>query len=240
MCGRFTYAMTNWPKVWKDFLNLDSPPVLERVWNVAPTRKVPVVRLNQQTGDREFVQLVWGLVPSWAKEMSVGSQMINARGETVATKPAFRAAFRQRRCLMLSTGFYEWQHAGEKRAQPWFIRVKHLDVFAFAAIWESWTPKGQPDARIETCAIITIEANETMKRVHHRMPVILDPEDWARWLDPTNQDPERLQHFLKPCPPEWLTMHQAPLAVNNARNNSPDLIEPKPALPLFGGPLDAA
>lgn len=227
MCGRYTYAMTNWPKVWKDFLGGAVPQPAERTWNVAPTRKVPVVRMHPATGEREFTQLVWGLVPSWAKDFSVGSAMINARGETVAEKPAYRSAFRKRRCLMLTTGFYEWEAAGTRQSRPWFIRHTGQEVFAFAAIWESWEDKAHPAIGvIETCAIITIHANTTMARIHDRMPVILDPADYAAWLDPARQDPADLLSFVKPCPPEWLAIHPVSRKVNNARNNGPELIAP--------------
>lgn len=240
MCGRYTYAMTNWPKVWRDFLGGEVPMPSERTWNIAPTQKVPVVRLHPDTGVREVRSMVWGLVPSWAKDMSIGSKLINARGETVAEKPSFRAAFKARRCLMLSTGFYEWQFAGEKRAQPWFIRVKRMEVFAIAGIWETWTSKEHPEAGpIETCALITIHANEAMTHVHHRMPVILPPEDWAAWLDPSRQDPADLQSFIKPCPAEWITVHPVSKAVNSPRHNTEALVAPvavEPSgetLPLF-------
>lgn len=236
MCGRYTYAMTNWPKVWKDFLGGAVPQPAERTWNVAPTQKVPVVRIRADTGAKELVHLVWGLVPSWAKDMTIGSSLINARGETVAEKPSFRAAFRKRRCLMLSTGFYEWQNPGTKKKQPWFIRVKDIEVFAFAALWESWTnPVHKEVGTIETCAIITVEANAAMAHIHHRMPVILPPEDWAAWLDPAQQDPAVLKTFVRACPPDWIETRPVSSAVNNARNNGPELLEPQPELPLFGG-----
>lgn len=224
--------MTNWPKVWADFLGpaAEAMPPLERTWNVAPTRKVPVVRVHQETGAREVTLMTWGLVPSWATDPSIGSRMINARGETVAEKPAFRAAFKRRRCLMLTSGFYEWQNAGEKNSRPWFIRLKHLEVFAFAALWETWRDQARPDAPgLETCAIVTIEANAAMQGVHHRMPVILDPRDWACWLDPARQDPAELLPLLKPCPPEWLELHPVSRGVNNPRNDREALTAPAPS-----------
>ncbi len=239
MCGRYTYAMTNWPKIWRDFLGGAVPHPAERTWNVAPTQRVDVVRVHPETGAREACRMVWGLVPPWAEDMSIGSRMINARAETVAEKPAFRAAFRKRRCLMLSTGFYEWQDPGTKKAQPWFIRVKDTEVFAFAAIWERWTsPAQRAIGTIETCAIITTAANEVMAPIHHRMPVILPPEEWAAWLDPARQDAAELKAHLRACPPEWLETRRVSKAVNNARNNSPALTEPEKPLPLFGGEPD--
>ncbi|MEK7475267.1 MAG: SOS response-associated peptidase [Candidatus Coatesbacteria bacterium] len=240
MCGRYTFnplqGMT--PDQLRLFGGHESKSVggdgmklfagLERTWNVAPTRKVPVVRVHPTTGTRELVPMLWGLVPSWAKDLTIGSKLINARGETVAEKPAFRAAFRKRRCLMLTTGFYEWQNAGTKASRPWFIRVKDQEVFAFAGIWESWENKARPELDvIETCAIITIEANETMQQVHHRMPVILSPDDYEAWLDPARHDPTELLAFVKPCPAEWLTLHPVSTKVNNPRNDGADLIEPE-------------
>ncbi len=232
MCGRYTYALTDWPKVWRDFLGAEAGLPLEKTWNVAPTRKVPVVRLHPETGARELRQMVWGLVPAWAKDMSIGSKLINARGETVAEKPSFRPAFKKRRCLMLSTGWYEWQDAGTKENRPWFIRVKGVEVIAFAALWETWTSKEHPEAgAVETCAIITIEANEAMAKVHHRMPVILPPEDWAAWLDPARQEPADLMAFIKACPASWIEAHPVSRKVNNARTDGPDLILPDDAPP---------
>src|SRR5688572_3072736 len=208
MCGRYTYAMTKWPKVWADLLGDVAGLPLERSWNLAPTRKVPVVVAEPGTKRPLLKEMVWGLVPSWAKDMTIGSRLINARGETVAEKPAYRAAFRQRRCLMLTTGFYEWQHAGTKDARPWFIRHKDAEVFAFAAIWETWTNQAVPEiGTVETCAIVTIHANAAIAPVHHRMPVILDPDDYAKWLDPARRDPEDVKPLIRPCPPDWISLH---------------------------------
>ena len=239
MCGRYTFnplqGLT--PAQIRLFAGHETKGVagngllqlagLERTWNVAPTRKVPVVRIHPVTGVRELTSMVWGLVPSWARDRTIGSKLINARGETVAVKPAFRAAFRKRRCLMLTTGFYEWQNAGTKESRPWFIRVRDQEVFAFAGLWESWRDKTRPESEmVETCAIITIHANDAMRQIHERMPVILPPEAYERWLDPTRQDPEELQALVQPCPAEWLTVHPVSKKVNDPHHDGPDLIAP--------------
>jgi putative SOS response-associated peptidase YedK len=228
-----TYMTPAQWKLWAGPESRSAPPdwfMRERTWNVAPTRLVPVVRVHPETGKREVTRMVWGLIPSWAKEPSIGSKLINARGESVAEKPAFRSAFRRRRCLMLSTGFYEWQNAGTPASRPWFIRLKDAEVFAFAGLWERWENKAaSPPVVVETCAIITIGANEAMKPVHHRMPVILDPGDYEGWLDPSRQDPAAILPFVKACPAEWLILHPVSKRVNNPHNDGPELVQAEAA-----------
>ena len=166
----------------------------------------------------------WGLVPSWAKDVGIGSRMINARAEGIAAKPAFRAAFRQRRCLVPADGFYEWQKvAGGK--QPMLIRLRSGDPFAFAGLWERW--RG-PDGEVETGTIITTAPNAVTAPIHDRMPVILDPADYDRWLDPSQPDAAAL---LRPCPDDWLTAIPVSTRVNSPKNDAADLIEsfPNPA-----------
>jgi putative SOS response-associated peptidase YedK len=203
---------------------------MERPWNIAPTQRVPVIRVNPATGKREIVRLGWGLIPAWAKEGRRLPRPVNAKAETIAKLPMFREPFRKRRCLMPATGFYEWRDAGTKHAQPWFIRLAHTEVFAFAAIWDAWTPKSKPDAPpVETCALVTTTANAAMRVIHDRMPVILPPDRYDAWLDPREEDPAKLAALLLPCPDEWLTLHPVSRRVNNARSNSPDLTDPVPA-----------
>ncbi len=197
MCGRFSQTRT-----WAELLDLYgvveslSPSNFPARYNIAPTQNVPVVRRQPKSGERELVTLRWGLVPSWAKEIGIGAKMINARAETVTDKPAFRDAFRTRRCLIVADGFYEWQaqpqgpkHAGPKHAgpkhpgpkQPWFITTADGRPFAFAGLWEEWW---SPESNlIETCTIITTEASPALRPVHQRMPVILTPERFDAWLD---------------------------------------------------------
>ncbi len=194
-------------------------------YNIAPTQETPVVRLDQ-AGGRALAMLRWGLVPSWAKDATIGAKLINARADTVATKPSFRAAFRQRRCLVPADGFYEWQAGlpGKPRPgkpkQPYLIARADKATFAFAGLWEHWRDGGQV---LETFTIITTDANKTLMPIHHRMPVILDPGNYAAWLDPKNKDAEAL---LKPAPDDALTAIPISTRVNAVRNDDPSLIAP--------------
>jgi len=165
--------------------------------------------------------LRWGLVPSWAKDPSIGVRMINARAETIAEKPSFRSAFKHRRCLIPTDGYYEWAKAGKKK-QPYFIRMKDRQPFAMAGLWESWkSPEGET---IETFTIITCEANSMMKPFHHRMPVILDEELWGEWLDPENNDVDRLKGYLVPYDSSKMEAFPVSPLVNNPRNDSPQCV----------------
>jgi putative SOS response-associated peptidase YedK len=185
MCGRFTLA-TNLGAIAKRFgvarfLDGGAPR-----YNIAPTQ--PVIVVNDD-GTRRLTQMQWGLIPSWAKDPAIGNRMINARAETVATKPAFRVALRKRRCLIPADGFYEWQPVG-RRKQPVYITLKTREPFSFAGLWETWTaPDGQ---EVKSCTIITTDANALLKPIHDRMPVILTREAEGVWLNPAIQDPERL------------------------------------------------
>ena len=177
MCGRFSlggtvrvgqlFELPNWP---------ETPPR----YNIAPGQDVPAVIRNRETAARESRTFRWGLVPFWAKDPTIGNRLINARAETVAAKPAFRRPLRERRCLILADGFYEWEQRG-RRKQPWYIRMRDSRPFAFAGLWDRWQPaSGEP---IETCAIVTTEPNEVVGRVHGRMPAILSPAAYGLWLD---------------------------------------------------------
>ncbi|CAG0969884.1 partial SOS response-associated protein YedK, partial [Gammaproteobacteria bacterium] len=152
---------------------------------------------------------------------------INARAESVADKPAFRSAFRRRRCLVMTDGFYEWTHATNPKV-PYFIALKVRSPFAFAGLWERWEKDG---LALETCTIIVTEANDSMKPIHDRMPIILSPEDYGQWLDAGIHDPAQIQPLLKPCPSEWLQAYPVSTAVNNIRNDSEQLIRPVPQPP---------
>jgi len=171
-------------------------------------------------GSRELVSLHWGLIPHWAKEPKIGYSTINARAETIAEKPTFRDAFRFRRCLIAVDGYYEWRKR-EGTKQPYFISVKHGEPFAFAGVWEHWAREGQS---IDSCAIIVTEANELTKPIHDRMPVILAPEAYDLWMDPDLTDAERFKAFLKPYPSERMLAYRVSTAVNNPKNDQPDLI----------------
>ena len=166
----------------------------------------------------------WGLVPSWAKDLSIGSRMINARAETVAEKPAFRQAFRERRCLIMADGFYEWRTTGRSK-QPYHITHRDKAPFGFAGLWDRWQPPGggQP---IESCTIITTAANELVAEYHDRMPVILDLADYDLWLDPTVHEPQRLLPLLKPYPASKMVAYPVSSIVNSPTNESPDCVKP--------------
>lgn len=169
--------------------------------------------------------LRWGLIPSWAKDPRIGNQCINAKAETVAEKPSFRSAFKKRRCLVIATGFYEWQVQAHAK-QPMWIGLKSRRPFAFAGLWEQWQP---PDgAVIESCTIITTTPNDLMAPIHNRMPVILAPPSYDQWLDPAFQHIEPLNALLRPYPSEELTVCPVSTLVNNPRQDTPECLEPLP------------
>lgn len=226
MCGRFTRANDYFSdkarqQKFLEQLGLTEAPVLPQRFNIAPSQEIPAVRATDDDR-RELVMLHWGLVPSWAKDLAIGNRMVNARADTIAEKPAFRAAFRRRRCLIPADGFYEWQPQGRTK-QPYLIRFKDQRLFCFAGLWEHW-PKVEPP--VESCTIITTDANEMMASLHDRMPVILSPADYALWLDPAVQEPERLLPFLRPYAGDDLEAVPVSTLVNNPRHESPQCIEP--------------
>jgi len=191
-------------------------------YNVAPTRDVPTIRIRE--GDRKLDYLRWGLVPRWAKDLRIGSKMINARGETVATKNAFRSAFKKRRCIVAADGFYEWKRLDPKTKQPMYIHRTDGDPLAFAGLFERWTD-AENRREIHTCTIVTTTPNTVMEQIHDRMPVLLAPSRWEEWLDPENDDTEALQRLLVPAPDELLSTYEVSDLVNNVRNNEPKLLD---------------
>ena len=191
-------------------------------YNVAPQSLQPVVRLSRETGERELMVMRWGLVPYWSKDGKASFSTINAKSETVATSPAFREAWRNRRCLIPADWFYEWQKLDEKAKQPYAIAMKDDSMFAFAGLWESWKDKAT-GRKLRTYTILTTDPNELMEPIHNRMPVILAPEDYERWMAPT--DPGHLPiDLLKPFPAEEMKAWKVGRAVGNTRNNDPSLI----------------
>ncbi len=219
MCGRFTLAASG--EQLALHFNLDEAPVVEARYNIAPTQ--PVVIIRQEDGRRIAELARWGLIPSRSKDASAGARMINARAETVAEKPAFRAALRQRRCLIPADGFYEWQaRAGGK--QPYYALLTTGEPFAMAGLWERWqAPDG---AWIQSCTIITTTANALIQPLHERMPVILAPEHYNLWLDPGLRDAGPLQALLIPYPAERMRVYPVGKAVNSVRNEGAALIAP--------------
>lgn len=192
-------------------------------YNVAPTQDVPVVRAVGG-GGRELATPRWGLVPPWAKEASFGAKLINARAETVDRLPSFRAAFRRRRCLVAADGFYEWRKTEKGPKQPYLIELADGQPFAFAGLWERWekSPDGRP---LETCTIITTEANPLLRPIHDRMPAILAPASQDAWLDWEGFDVERAKALLNPYPAEAMAAHPVSPRVNDVKNDDPACIE---------------
>jgi putative SOS response-associated peptidase YedK len=220
MCGRFTLRTPN--AVLLETFQLDSAPELSPRYNIAPTQSVPVVRADEHR-QRELVGMRWGLVPSWAKDPSIGNRMINARSETVSEKPSFRAAWKRRRCLIVADGFYEWQKVGSGK-QPYFIHRRDDRPFAFAGLWEHWL---QAEVSLETCTILTTAASKLLQTIHDRSPVILPPEEYDGWLDPESPDLERLAELLVPsCNEPDFVVEPVSTRVNNSRYDRPDCIEP--------------
>jgi len=223
MCGRYTLQASPEELARQFSVEVEDPSLFKPRYNIAPSQNVAVVRLKPDTSQRELVRLRWGLIPSWSKDPKIAYSTINAKAETVAEKPAFRSAFRKRRCLIPADGFYEWQKQGRQK-QPIYICLRDRRPFAFAGLWEHWEPKyGEP---IESCTIITTEPNELMKPVHNRMPVILAPEKYDLWIDPAAQQMDSLQALLKPYPAEEMEGYPVSKMVNNPRFDAPQCLEP--------------
>ena len=193
-------------------------------YNVAPQSMQPVVRLDSETGQRELTVMRWGLIPFWAKDAKIGYSTINAKSETVTTSPTFRDAMKRRRCLIPAEWFYEWQKIDAKTKQPYAIGLRDGSLFAFAGLWETWKDKTK-DQVLETYTVLTTDPNELMEPIHNRMPVILAPNDYQRWLEPG--EPTQLPvDLLRPYPAQEMRAWKVGSAVGNVRNNEPELIAP--------------
>ncbi|HEY3375953.1 MAG TPA: SOS response-associated peptidase [Armatimonadota bacterium] len=221
MCGRF-YFFGNSAAIQEVLPGLDIPHPIAPRYNIAPGQPVAVI---PNTPTLRLDHFLWGLVPSWAKEPGIGMRLINARAETLAEKPAFRAALRRRRCLILADGFYEWFQPPEQRAKiPLAFRLHPPRLFAFAGLWEVWqSPDG---GELYTVTIITTAANAFISQFHQRMPVILEPADYAAWLDPEERTPREMIRLLSPLAPERLEAFPVSPIVNNARIDQPVCLEP--------------
>ncbi len=240
MCGRF--SITTPPEAMRSLFGYVDEPDFPSRYNIAPSQPVPIV-IREQDGQggsrRRFLLVRWGLVPSWAKafpgEVEAGSPsgnatnrkkpqsiLINARAETIAEKPSFRGAFRHHRALMPADGFYEWKSQASGPKQPFFIRRRDRKPFAMAAVWDTWMQAG--GSELDSCAIVTTEANETLKPVHHRMPVILDEKDWDLWLDPGATEKELLA-LLRPAPDDLMEAISISTRINRVANDDPSLQE---------------
>ncbi len=222
MCGRFTRS-TDKDDLQRrfGFINPRNIPLSPR-YNIAPSQNEPTVIVKDN--QRELTLMRWGLIPHWAKDASIGYKMINARGETVAELPSFKKPFRERRCLVMADGFYEWERSDKKNKIPYHFVLKSREPFAFAAIWEQWkNPEGE---LVLTFSLITTPANELMTKIHDRMPVILHEKDEARWLDPLLKDTDKLNELLKPYPSDLMEAYEVSTRVNSAKHDSPDCIKP--------------
>jgi putative SOS response-associated peptidase YedK len=222
MCGRYTLTAPG-EIVAEIFELVDVPPILPR-YNLAPTQEGAVVRVVAPGAPRTLAALRWGLIPYWAQDPKIGNRLINARAESLVDKPAFRDSFERRRCLVPADGFYEWKKLDAKVKQPYLIHRQDRRPFGFAGLWSSWR---SPDAgRVETFTIITTAPNGLMRPLHDRMPAILDPSDFAAWLDPANRNVSRLQSLLVPAPDGGWQATPVSRAVNHADHDAPDCIEP--------------
>lgn len=221
MCGRFTLTVT--PEALAEQFQLDTVPALPPRFNIAPSQAVAVVRIRPGRIERELAILQWGLVPSWAADPAIGSRLINARAESVTEKPAFRAAIRYRRCLVVSDGFYEWKGKGKTR-QPYLFRLRSGKPFGLAGLWEHW--QGADGSYIETCAILTTAANGLVRPVHDRMPVMVRPSDYGLWLDPKFQRPEGLEPLMQPYDGAEMISYAVSPAVNSPFKDDPSFVRP--------------
>jgi putative SOS response-associated peptidase YedK len=247
MCGR--YVSVSSPSLLAAHFGVEEVRTddVEANYNVAPRAEVPIVAVSREV--RVLDRVRWGLVPFWAKDVSIGDKLINARAETVAEKPAYRRAFERKRCIIPADGFYEWRAVeGNKRKQPYFIRRTDGEPLAFAGLWDAWydpaveeaasersgTPPAEggsrvsgsdPKRRLRSCAIVTTVANDELTPLHHRMPVVLPKDRWGEWLDPEQHDVTRLQRLCVPLPDGELRFHPVSTLVNKADNNGPELLD---------------
>lgn len=225
MCGRFTLR-TPMAVLLRDF---EAHMAFERDiiprYNIAPTQEIPIVRVDD--GQRRIAFAEWGLLPVWAKDKKIAYSTINARGDTVAEKPAFRSAYKKRRCLVLADGYYEWKTVNKKKL-PYLYEIDDGSPFAFAGLWETWHGPNKDGDALESCTIVTTEANELASEIHDRMPVILDRKDYARWLDPRLENPADL---IKQFPQKRMSVRPVSTYVNNVKHQGKECIEPREDTP---------
>jgi putative SOS response-associated peptidase YedK len=232
VCGRYVSATPADQLAQEFHVDAVKADDLPAKYNVAPTDPIYAVAPSRDGETRQLGTFKWGLVPNWSKDATGGAKMINARAETIATKPAFRNLLQKRRCIIPADGFYEWQRLGDPdakkpRKQPFFIRRRDGKSMAFAGLWDVWKPRDDPDAEwLRSATIITGTPNELVARLHDRMPVILPEESWDAWLDPTNDDPDALRALLVPLPADQVEAWPVEPLVNSVRNDGPELIEP--------------
>jgi len=222
MCGRFTLFEAD--KILSKEFGVSGIPTLLPRYNIAPSQSVATVRATPAGSGREIALLRWGLIPSWSKDPAIGNRLINARAETAREKPSFCNAFKRHRCLIPSSGFYEWLR-WERGKQPYFVRMRDSHPFAFAGLWDRW--ESPDEGAVETCAILTTAANDVLAPIHDRMPVILPPIEYARWLDPSLKDTDSLAPLLVPFPAEDMVAFPV-----NPRVNAPSVDDEKCIAPL--------
>jgi putative SOS response-associated peptidase YedK len=223
MCGRFTLFEPD--KVLAKAFGVSGFPPRSLRYNIAPSQPIAAVRAVPAGSGRELALLRWGLIPSWSKDPAIGNRLINARAETAKEKPSFRNAFRQHRCLIPTSGFYEWLR-WERGKQPYFVRMRDGHPFAFAGLWDRW--ESPEEGAIETCTILTTAANAVLAPIHDRMPVILPPWEYSRWLDPSIKDPDSLAPLLVPFPPEEMLAYPVNPRVNVPSADDKGCIAPLP------------
>ncbi len=224
MCGRFI-AERPAAEIAELFQTRNAVPNYPARYNVAPTQPVLAVRFNPKTRERSLDALRWGLVPHWAKDLAIGSSLINARCESIAEKPSFREAFARRRCLIPASGFYEWPKSGQSKRPFAVVPKDESQLFAFAGLWENWRdPSSENGEWVRTCTIVTTTANELLAPFHPRMPVILDREAWPIWLGEEPAEPGTLLALLKPLPADRLRIYPVGTEVNNVRNDDASLL----------------
>jgi putative SOS response-associated peptidase YedK len=222
MCGRFTLTTT--PEEVAEHFGLDQMPELPPRFNIAPGQPIASIAKTSPSARPALALRLWGLIPAWAKDRKLASRLINARVETVAERPSFRDAFRSRRCLVPADGFYEWAARAGGARQPVHIALSGRRCFAIAGLWESWRdPQG---GRIESCTLLTTEAHPKLRALHDRMPVILDPADYAAWLDPRPADAAALMRLARGAPAEGFELKPVSRRVNDVRVDDADCLSP--------------
>ena len=219
MCGR--YLLTSTPQALQELFGYPERPNMPARYNMAPTQPVPIVRMWEHR--RQFALMRWGLMPSWVKDPKGFTLLINARGETAIEKPAFKNAIRRRRCLIPANGFYEWKTDGTRK-RPYALLSRHGGPIAFAGLWETWTgPNGE---EVDTAAIVTTEASRDITHIHHRMPVVIQPNDFDAWIDCMNVDYREVAGLIAPAPENFFECVEISMAVNKVVNDTPDLLTP--------------
>lgn len=221
MCGRFTLTVDP-AELIDEFGEYTFPQQFAPRFNIAPSQPVLAIP-NDESKQADFFQ--WGLIPFWAKDPSIGNQLINARGETLAEKPSFRGSYKYKRCLILTDGFYEWtKQPGSKTKTPYFIHMKDRQPFAFAGLWDEW--HSSDGSQVRTCTIITTSPNDLVKALHNRMPVILPHDSYGQWLSNTPQTPENLRPLIKPYPSAEMAAYPVSTLVNNPKNDHAECVVP--------------